>query len=342
MKLKVRGDTILDGISASMNFRQTNLCPLANIVLLAEDFWMVHEKNQDVFHGKEAVSLLYDNLLLCHGFVDSFNYNDELVAITMRNRASLLVDSHLNLPYQQKSKVTALNLIREIAALYNLSVNDYTGLLQGEILDNFSYEREQSAFEVIDKITNDKDVIVSSDAFGNLILNPRKQPILPVLLKGVTKMTFSQKNNDVYGQYKIFCNKEDSKGEVKEDSAVVIDQDANSKKVWIKNVAEQGDIVAVKKFVKHEKRIRRLNSQSFSATTSSITQSGMLLNIGQSVIVPFNNVSYELKIKSIDLKWNTKKEEAVYGLTGSGIDNLEGPKDKKIIKSLSKQKGGAS
>lgn len=333
MKVKIASSD-LGVLSAGMSFSEGNLCPAVDVSFPIGSFDKVRNKVGDDNLLKEISALIYNGVPICSGYIENYSYQKESVTAKMRNKASVIVDSSLIVSKKQKKIATVYEIINDIVSSFGLSVIDNnSGALTKKVKD-FIFKTGDNAFDVLAKIATDNGIFVSSSSLGNVILSPQERKEEPFMLQGVEDITYRRDNSKIFGEYRGYLKRESIVLGIKEDVHIEKEPMGNPKKVWVKVVEEQEEKTDIKALVLHEKKVRRLNAETFSASCSGLMQGGKFVELGQSVLLEYQNKVYNLHVKGFNLRWGSEGEKAVYDLVNKGVFQLEDEGIKKLDKDL--------
>ena len=117
-------------------------------------------------------TIFIDNKKVLTGYIDKVGIpvdaNNQNYQVNGRSKTQDLVDCSADNEPGSWEKISALNLIKELCAPYNIEVRNEVSL--GEDIKKFSLNTGESPFEAIQRICQDRGVLCLSDVDGKLVL----------------------------------------------------------------------------------------------------------------------------------------------------------------------------
>lgn len=146
-----------------------------------------------------AVRAYINNTVVMTGYVDtiqvSYSANEHRINIKGRDKTADIVDSHIDEKMEFKSEITLETVIRRV--LDNLGMTDVKVINKVEGLAPFKKEElvsgkiGEKAFEFIDKYACKRQVVLTTDGFGNIVISRASDNLLKITLRNEVDAPFN-------------------------------------------------------------------------------------------------------------------------------------------------------
>lgn len=139
----------------------------------------------------QSVRVYVNNVAVMTGFVDrigvSYSANEHRITIRGRDKTADIVDSHIDETMEFKAPITIDEVIKRV--LSNLELNDTKVINLVKDLEPFKKEElvsgkiGEKAFEFIDKYACKRQVVLTTDGLGNVVVTRASDKLLNVVLR---------------------------------------------------------------------------------------------------------------------------------------------------------------
>lgn len=234
--------------------------------------------------------------LICTGYVDAtpIDYDAHGVTIMVRGRSKTadLVDSSADNATGQFKGLGAEVIAQKLAGQYGLTVINQTAT--GDVITDHQIQQGETAFESLDRIAKQRQILITDDAIGNVILaSPGSGGNATSALElGVNILSASAGFDftEVYSQYSVKGQKsgtDDSYGvQASQSFGTAIDSNVKRRRVLVVRQEGQADANTCKQRASYEQQIRRAKAGEIRYRVAGWRQqNGALWQINQNVLI---------------------------------------------------------
>lgn len=274
------------------------------------------------FRGGEQIQILIDDELVCDGFVDvvteEYSANGKVVSLQGRSKAQDLIDSNL-LPLTISGNVSLVKVIENVISQIGLDlkvinkVSDLKDFDSAE--DKIGAEGGESAFFFIDELARKRQVLLTSDASGNVVITRTGTARNDILLKNIVNgdsnfisggVTYNA--SDIYNKYVVLSQLNTTTDLFSLDSDQAVSQQAESlnknirprQLVMISEKSSSND--ELKKRADWKNNISTANKRRYNIIVQGFRQEGTGVwetNTLQRVVDEFADINDTLLIDSV-------------------------------------------
>jgi prophage tail gpP-like protein len=244
-----------------------------------------NSKNLFPVRKGDAVQVLVDGVQVLDGHVErlssSYSDKDHKITITGRDTLGDLIDSSVFGTKEFTGNITLTDVAKSILqgiGLTSVNVIDRTGGVRAfDETDITSAEVGQNAFDFLESYARKRQVLLTTDGMGNLILSRASTTVFPGQLKNVVGASDNNVlggsfDTDDTGRFNRYVAQgqlnpfalDVGAGDVSSQNGTATDGGIRSSRVLEFNVEESQDSFTAKDRAKWESNIRRARSVSYS------------------------------------------------------------------------------
>lgn len=215
----------------------------------------------------DLVEIRIGNDLICTGYVDAtpidYDANGITIMIRGRSKTADLVDSSTEISTGQFKNLTPEAIATQIAKPYGLTV--VTEVATGNAITDFQIQQGESAFESLDRIAKQRQILITDNATGDVVLSsPGSSGTAHdalVLGQNILSASAGFDFTDVYSAYTVKGQKsgtDDAFANLASQSVgTAIDSKVTRKRVLIVRQSGQADSKTCQDRANYEQQVRR-------------------------------------------------------------------------------------